>query len=92
MASKASTRGLCVHLKKINAPRTDSGEPMTKRIQDQAHDSKIQQVITSMRTLEAERDSLNNEFKNLSLQADERAKLDIKRDELKTKSQESKTM
>ncbi len=69
------------HIEKINV-----------RIRDLAHDAKIQQAITSIRALEAERDSLNNEFKNLSLQADERAKLDLKRDEVKAKAQESKTM
>ena len=72
--------------------KTSRIEKITNAIAEQAFDAKIQQSTIKMRSLEEERDALNIEFKNLSLQADERAKLDLKRDELKSKSQDMKTM
>lgn len=62
-------------------------EKIKDEIKEAKYDTKIQDVTNKMRGLEEQRELLNTELKNLSLQADARAKLDIKRDDLKKKSQ-----
>lgn len=55
-------------------------------------DEQLSEKESKLRSMEATRDTLNNEFRTLSLQADSRAKLDLHRASLKTKSNEVKNM
>ncbi|KAG5221328.1 DNA repair protein [Salix suchowensis] len=59
-------------------------------IQSANYDGRIAEKTTKAKHLEDRRDSLNAEFRALSLQADSRAKLDLKRTELKSKTAELK--
>ncbi|KAL4258232.1 P-loop containing nucleoside triphosphate hydrolase [Pleurotus pulmonarius] len=79
--------------------RTLSGDIEEKRsrldqlktaIQSANYDGRIAEKTTKAKHLEDQRDSLNAEFRALSLQADSRAKLDLKRTELKSKTAELK--
>lgn len=54
-------------------------------IQEANYDGRINEKTTKSRNLEATRDQLSQEMKTLSLQMDSRAKLDLKRIELKNK-------
>jgi DNA repair protein RAD50 len=59
----------------------------------EAHfDDKIDAAQAKTRQLEDLRDKLSTELRVLSLDADKRARLDIKRAELKRKGNESETM
>jgi len=50
------------------------------------YDQRISEKTTKARTMEDRRDELNSEIRSLSLQADSRARLDIKRGEVKSKT------
>ncbi|KAH8114569.1 AAA domain-containing protein [Phellopilus nigrolimitatus] len=65
-------------------------EKIKDEIKSTLYEAKIQDASTKIRTLEEKRETLNVELKNLSLQSDARAKLDIKRADLKKKQQEVK--
>lgn len=54
------------------------------------YDERIAEKTSKARSVEDQRDDLNNELRSLNLQADSRAKLDLKRDEQKSKSNEMK--
>jgi DNA repair protein RAD50 len=54
------------------------------------YDEKISEKASKGRAMEEQRDDLNAEVRTLSLQADSRARLDLKRDELKSKNNELK--
>ncbi|CAL1713176.1 unnamed protein product [Somion occarium] len=56
------------------------------------YEERIAEKESKYRSLEVTRDGLNNEFRTLSLQADSRAKLDLNRASLKTKSAEVKNV
>lgn len=54
-------------------------------------DSHLSELNSKARGMEMKRDELTAEIRSLSLQADARAKLDLKRTELKSKTNEVKT-
>lgn len=56
------------------------------------YDEKLSAKTTRSRNLEDKRDEMNAELRSLSLQADSRAKLDLKRAEAKSKNAERKNM
>lgn len=62
-------------------------DKIKKEMKSAGYDEKIQDIVNRMRGLEEQRETLNLELKNLSLQADARAKLDIKRADMKKKKQ-----
>ena len=55
-------------------------------------DEQLAEKEAKLRSMEATRDTLNNEFRTLSLQADSRAKLDLHRASLKSKTSEVKNV
>ncbi|KAI5117920.1 hypothetical protein M0805_001999 [Coniferiporia weirii] len=63
-------------------------ERLKDEIKNFMYDAKIRDISTKSRVLEEQRENLNVELKNLSLQSDARAKLDIKRADLKRKMQD----
>ncbi|KAJ7784558.1 hypothetical protein B0H16DRAFT_1492970 [Mycena metata] len=52
------------------------------------YDQRLEEKISSNKELEARRDVLNSEFKTLNMQSDSRARLDIQRTEVKSKTAE----
>jgi DNA repair protein RAD50 len=54
------------------------------------YDERISEKTSKARAMEEQRDNLSAEIRMLSLQADSRARLDLKRDELKSKQNELK--
>ena len=54
--------------------------------------SKLEENVKRSRKMQDQKDTLSREFRSLNLQADVRAKLDIKRDEVNTKSKDIKNM
>lgn len=67
-------------------------EKVRSNILSAKYDAKVQEITAEARSLEEQREALHAELKNLSLQADARAKLDLKRADLRTKSQELKNI
>lgn len=67
-------------------------EKVRSNILNAKYDAKVQEITVEARSLEEQREALHSELKNLSLQADARAKLDLKRADLRTKSQELKNI
>jgi DNA repair protein RAD50 len=63
-------------------------EKLAAEVREAKHESRISECQNKSRTLEERREALNAEILGLSLQADSRARLDIKRKELKTKKSE----
>lgn len=55
-------------------------------------DERLAERVAQARALEAKRDALNGEIRTLSLQADTRARLDLKRTEVRNKSAEVENM
>lgn len=70
--------------------KTTRIEIIKAEIKDAKYESKIQEASNKIRALEETRESLNQELKNLSLQSDARAKLDLIRADLKKKTQDVK--
>jgi DNA repair protein RAD50 len=56
------------------------------------YDERISERTTKARVMEDKRDELNTEIRTLSLRADARARLDIKRAEVRTKTNDVKNM
>lgn len=54
--------------------------------------SKLEENAKRGRKLQDQKDSLNREFKSLNLQADIRARLDLKRDGVNSKTKDIKNM
>lgn len=54
------------------------------------YEAKLTEKTSKSRRLEEQRDELNSEIRKLSLQADSRARLDLKRAEVKTKNADVK--
>lgn len=54
------------------------------------YDAKLAEKQSKSRNMEDRRDALNTEIRTLSLQADSRARLDLKRAEVKTKTADIK--
>ncbi|KAJ6559188.1 hypothetical protein DFH09DRAFT_921753 [Mycena vulgaris] len=52
------------------------------------YDDRLDEKIASTKLLEEQRDALNSEFKSLNMQADSRAKLDLHRNDVKSKNAE----
>ncbi|KAJ7044129.1 hypothetical protein C8F04DRAFT_1228961 [Mycena alexandri] len=52
------------------------------------YDHRLEEKISSNKQLEARRDVLNSEFKTLNMQSDSRARLDIQRNDVKSKTAE----
>ena len=61
---------------------------MKNDIKTASYDESIRDITNQTRVLEDKRDVLNMDLRNLSLQADTRAKLDINRAEIKKRSQD----
>lgn len=55
------------------------------------YDVRLAEFTKTARTLEERREELNSELQSLTLQADTRARLDLKRAEVKAKSLETQT-
>lgn len=65
-------------------------EHIRTEIKNVMYEAKIQEASNKIRALEEQREGLNQELKNLSLQSDARAKLDLIRADLKKKTQDVK--
>ncbi|KAG2001813.1 RAD50 [Coprinopsis cinerea AmutBmut pab1-1] len=65
---------------------------LRKEMANSEHDKKLQEKIDLARQLEEKRESLMEETRALSTQADSRAKLDLKRTEIRTKTVEIQTI
>ena len=63
-----------------------------KDIKEANYDERIAEKSSKARALEDRREDLNGEIRTLSLQADSRARLDIKRAEMKSKKNEMQNM
>ena len=63
-----------------------------QEIKDANFDERLSEKSSKARALEDRREDLNGEIRTLSLQADSRARLDIKRAELKSKRNEMQNM
>ena len=61
-------------------------------MKDANFDERISEKSSKARALEDRREDLNGEIRTLSLQADSRARLDIKRAEMKSKQNEVQNM
>lgn len=70
--------------------KTTRIEIIKAEIKDANYELKIQEASNKIRALEETREGLNQELKNLSLQSDARAKLDLIRTDLKKKTQDVK--
>jgi DNA repair protein RAD50 len=55
-------------------------------------DERLSEKAAKARNMEDQRDSLNTELRSLSLQADSRARLDLKRAEMRSKTSDTKNM
>ena len=67
-------------------------DKVRQEIRDANYDEKIAERGSKARALEDQREDLNGEIRTLSLQADSRARLDIKRAEMKSKKNEMQNM
>lgn len=67
-------------------------EKIRSDIKSAAYEMKLQELAVKITTLEGQRDALSTELMNITRQSDARAKLDIKRSESQTKSQDVKNM
>lgn len=67
-------------------------EKIKADIANAKYDEKIQEKVDQARNLEAKREELLEQSKSLSMQADSRAKVDLKRSEVKTKQKEIDSM
>ncbi|KAJ6508778.1 hypothetical protein C8R45DRAFT_1050733 [Mycena sanguinolenta] len=57
-------------------------------IADAKYEERLGEITTQTRELEAKRDALNSEFRALNMHADSRAKLDLKKKDVKSKTSE----
>jgi len=55
-------------------------------------DERLGEKAAKARSMEDQRDALNTELRSLSLQADSRARLDLKRAEMRSKTLDTKNM
>ena len=82
--------------KKTTEADIEEKERRVKRIRDEMKDANYEErlggITTKTHTLEAKRLELDKEITSLSLQADTRARLDLKRDALGTKTSEVQNM
>jgi len=67
-------------------------DKMRAEITSAKYEERITQLNTKSRSLEDERDALNAEIRVLNLQADTRARLNLKRSEQRSKATELKNM
>lgn len=67
-------------------------EKIKGEIKSANFDERLSERVSKARTMEDKRDSLNAELRSLSLQADSRARLDLKRAEMKSKKSEIKNI
>lgn len=65
-------------------------EKVKKDMKDANYEERLNTRASKARTMEDRRDGLNVELRGLSLQADARARLDLKRSEVKSKTLEVK--
>jgi DNA repair protein RAD50 len=86
-----AAQGLSNELRHLAADMADQKTRFKKLQEDFAaanYVAKLDEKSKESRELEDKKDALNGEFKGLSLQADSRARLDLKRAEVKTKTQD----
>ncbi len=89
-----AARALTSRLAEIKADIEDKRRRLDKARQDlnaAGFERKIAEKNSAGSNLENRREALNTELRTLSLQADSRAKLDLQRAQIKTKSGEIKT-
>jgi len=67
-------------------------EKIKADIQTGKFDEHLSEKATKARSMEDQRDTLNTELRSLSLQADSRARLDLKRAEMRSKTSDTKNM
>jgi DNA repair protein RAD50 len=67
-------------------------EKIREEIKASKYEERTQDVTNKIRVLQEQGDTLNIELKNLTLQADSRAKLDINRADLTKKKRDSKAI
>ena len=67
-------------------------EKIKEEIKAAKYEDSIQETTNKILALEEQRDALNTELRNLTLQADSRAKLDINRSDLSKKKRELQTV
>ena len=87
-SNTSNTRSLSRDLSTLQQDFEEKSRRIRKTQEDIAnagYDGKLQQIMSSIRSLEDKRDLLNVGLKNLSMQSEARAKLDLERGELKTK-------
>lgn len=77
-----STLGIEIQEKKDRHEKLKAAQVAAK------HDAKLAEYSKMTRALEEQREELNSELQSLTLQADTRARLDLKRAEVKTKTVE----
>jgi DNA repair protein RAD50 len=86
-----ATQTLPSDLRALQADLKENVERLEKlRADAQAaqYEEKLVEKTAQTRELDAKRETLNSEFRSLSLQADSRARLDLKRAEVRTKKAE----
>jgi DNA repair protein RAD50 len=86
-----SQQSLPSQLKTLEGDIEEKRKRLTKIKTDMGtanHDAKLAEKTEQAKSLEAQRDALNRELRTLSIQADSRAKLDLKRAEVKSKNGE----
>lgn len=67
-------------------------EKIKGEIKSASFDDRLNERAVRARSLDDKRDTLNVELRSLSLQADVRARLDLKRAEMRSKKTENKNM
>jgi DNA repair protein RAD50 len=67
-------------------------EKIKADIQTGNFDERLSTKATKARSMEDQRDTLNTELRGLSLQAESRARLDLKRAEVRSKTSDTKNM
>jgi DNA repair protein RAD50 len=90
-----AAQGLTTELHHLAADMEDKKSRLKKLQDDYAatdYTAKLEEKNRRSRELQDQKDALNGEFMSLNLQADSRARLDLKRAEVKMKSQDIKNM
>ena len=90
-----AAQGLTNELHHLAADMEDKKSRLKKLQDDFAttdYTAKLEEKARRSRELQDQKDALNGEFMSLNLQADSRARLDLKRAEVRTKTQDVKNM
>lgn len=86
-----NAEGLTAEYKTVESD-IEEKERRIQKVKDEIKDARFEDHVvektSKIRELESKRDALTNEIRILSLQADSRARLDLKREESRTKETE----